>query len=553
MRRTNPIFLALFLLASLCSLAADAPRLEFRKIIGDMRGKGMDNLSVTVADDGTAYLLMTTGRVAVFGPDGKYVRSLEAQLSWPHDHAYISAWRKQVLLGDYRKDYPWVFSERRGGDAPGRFNAPSMATPDKGGALYVADTGNRRVQVFAADDENAPKRVITLDAKPTRLDVRNGILALLLNDQTLRVLDVTGEPPREVGRVTIDASAVAVAIAPDAAVLVAFSGGPDRHFLKKYGIDPATGKLKESAVIAPSYLAQWPNLYPSGTPLTSAPDGAIWFATSNTFGRVLAIDPATDTITEKIRSLDYPLCVGFGADGTVYVGGGGKSKSGGKRLRQIPLAGLVLPGVEFPTDKDLYQEDGVPIWGLLPDKDGGVFVRVVEEGYRKGWPALTIKKVLADGTMKPFVDFGDLYAKRTTFHPSAVVYSLQFDQDRAIILAALPLVSVCKIAADGKILWEAGLEPQGGADKIEFGEPRATAIDRHGRIWVADSGKHKVFCLSPQGKRLFAYGERTNVDDVAGKGFQSPTAVATASVNGAEFLYVGDAGNQRIVKYQIDD
>jgi hypothetical protein len=42
------------------------PRLELVKIIGDMRGAGMHNLSVTVADNGEAGLLTEEGRVAIF-------------------------------------------------------------------------------------------------------------------------------------------------------------------------------------------------------------------------------------------------------------------------------------------------------------------------------------------------------------------------------------------------------------------------------------------------------------------------------------------------------
>jgi hypothetical protein len=417
----------------------------------------------------------------------------------------------------------------------------------------VADTGNRRVQVFAGGDTSTPRRMIGLDAKPGRIAVRDGKLALLLDDQSLRLLDATADPPKDLGRMGIGPAAVAVAIAPDNAVLVAFNGGPDRHFLKRYRMDPATDKLAEVATLAPSYLAQWPDLYPVAAPMTSAPDGTIWFATSHVFGSVLALDPATDTITEKVRALANPRCVGFGADGRVYVGGGAKSASGGRRVQVVAMTSLALPATEFPAGKDLYRDDGVPVWSLLPDQDGGVFVRVVEEGYRKGWPAFTLKKVFADGTVKPLVDFGELYAKRTTFHPAAAAYSLQFDAEGNLVLAALPLVAVCKLAPDGQVLWEAGLEPRGGADRIEFGEPRATAIDRRGRIWVADSRKHQVFCLSAQGKGLLVYGTRTGVDDLGGKGFRGPAAVATATINGTDFLYVGDAGNQRIVKFRIVD
>lgn len=551
MSRANSTIIICTWLACHCAIAANTPRLEFQKIIGDMRGKGMQNLSVTVDDDGAAYLLMLGGRVAVFDPSGKYAKSLDAKLTWPYDHQYISAWGKRVLLGDYKKDYPWMFSERRAGDAPGRFKNPSMAAADKDGTLYVADTGNSRIQVFDAGNETSPRQVIPLTAKPLKLAVRDRLLVVVTDDQTLRLLRLKDGTFDALTSTNIGPGAVAAALAPDHAALVAFNAGPDRNFLKKYQIDKESNKLKESATIAPSYIDQWPNLYPIGTPMISAQDGSIWFATSHIHGRVLALDPVTDKITEKILSLQYPLCVGFGSDGKVYVGGGAKSKSGGRIIQSVPLDDLASPATEFPKDKDLYLEDNVPVWSLLPDKDGGIYVRVIEEGYQKGWPALTIKKVYADGTMKPFLDFGPLYAKRTTFHPSGAVYSMQFDRNRNIILAASPLMAVYNVAPDGKIIWEAGPEPQGGADKVEFGAPRATAIDSRGNIWVADSAKDKVFCLTSQGKLLFEYGGHANVDDIEGKGFAGPSGIATATVSGADYLYVGDADNQRIVKYKI--
>lgn len=71
----------------------------------------------------------------------------------------------------------------------------------------------------------------------------------------------------------------------------------------------------------------------------------------------------------------------------------------------------------------------------------------------------------------------EAYAKRTTFHPSTAYYSMKFDNSRNVILAAMPLVAVYNITRDGKILWEAGRQPQGGADKIDFGVPRDVAVD----------------------------------------------------------------------------
>jgi hypothetical protein len=202
------------------------------------------------------------------------------------------------------------------------------------------------------------------------------------------------------------------------------------------------------------------------------------------------------------------------------------------------------------VEQELYQNSRVPVWGLLWDQDG-LLVRIVEEGFKKGWPALTIKRLLPDGQTRPFLDFGYLYAVRDKFHPSVATYAMKHDWDGNIVLTARPLKAVYKITPEGTILWEAGLTPRGGAEKIEFQHPRDVAIDRHNRIWLTDCLKNKVFCLSPEGRLLYAFGKKVGVDDQIGEGFSEPTSIGIAHVNGREFLYVGDKGNQRLLKYQI--
>ena len=127
----------------------------------------------------------------------------------------------------------------------------------------------------------------------------------------------------------------------------------------------------------------------------------------------------------------------------------------------------------------------------------------------------------------------------------------QPDAQRNIILAALPLQAVYQVGADGKIRWEAGTQPQGGADAVGFAAPRQAAVDSQGRIWVVDSETEKIYCLSPQGKLLLEYGGPATWDDTAGKGFAHPTGIAAVQVDGAGYLYVGDAGNLRIIKYRV--
>jgi outer membrane protein assembly factor BamB len=340
-----------------------------------------------------------------------------------------------------------------------------------------------------------------------------------------------------------------LAVGPDGSIYAAFRQGPNRYWLKKYSV--VEGQLKELSTVAPSYMDQWPNFFPANVPMTEGPDGEIWFGTAHTHWRVLSLAPRTDKVQERIQGSSSPLCVAFDAENNAYVGGFPHHSDKGPKIYVYPQLGKGGEPKVYPAGNVLYEGKGVPIWDLLPDDDGGVFVRVVEEGYQKGWPAFTIKKVYLDGKMEKFYDFGPAYAKRTKFHPAAACYSLQFDGKGHVILASIPTVSVIKLAKNGELIWEAGQKASGGADMVEFKAPRDTAVDSKGNIWAVDSETNKIYCLSPSGKLLFEYGGYAGVDDVEGKGFHSPTGIAIATVDEKEYLYVGDSGNLRIVKFRI--
>ncbi|MBT9150587.1 MAG: hypothetical protein DDT40_00759 [candidate division WS2 bacterium] len=551
MRKIRFLGYSLFLMFFCQTLfGAEAPKLRFEKMIGDMRGKGMNNLSVTIADNGTIYLLMQPGRIAVFDEKGKYQKSLKVTVPWPDTFCYLSAMGNLVLLGDYKKDYPWVYSLQRKGNNPGSFLNPAMVTTDEKENIYVADTGNARIQIFTPDSLETPKEVIALTAKPIGLSVRGNSMAIITGDNNLLFYELSTDKFSFRSSLAIGRAARAVAVGPDGrSVFVAFSEGPDLHQLKKYELKK--GALEEISVIAPSYVENWPdiNFFTERVSMVTGPDGEIWFAT-DVWQKIVSLNPETDDIRERLR-VNRPLTLGFDAGGKIYVGGFAPCNAEGPGLLVFSETGPQASGEKFPETGLLYKQKDVPVWGILPDEDGGVYVRVVEEGYRKGWPAFAIKKIYRDGTIKPFIDFGFLFAKRTRFHPAATFYSLQFDKEGNIILTSLPLVSVMKINPAGEIKWEAGLQPQGGADEVNFGSPRDTAIDSKGNIWVVDSAKNKVFCLSPSGKVLLEYGDYANVDDTEGKGFDMPSGIEVAMVGEKEFLYVGDAGNGRIVKYEI--
>src|SRR5690242_4086680 len=77
------------------------------------------------------------------------------------DNAYISDGYVNSRIAKVDKDGKWLKSWGEHGSKPGQFNTPHSIALDADGNVYVADRGNRRIQVF--DGEGKFLRQITID------------------------------------------------------------------------------------------------------------------------------------------------------------------------------------------------------------------------------------------------------------------------------------------------------------------------------------------------------------------------------------------------------
>jgi NHL repeat len=94
-------------------------------------------------------------------------------MTWdPAGNTYISDGYINSRVAKIDPDGSWVKSFGEPGDGPGQFNVPHSIAADAQGNIYVADRGNRRIQVF--DTEGKFLRQITIDV-PAPADARPAI------------------------------------------------------------------------------------------------------------------------------------------------------------------------------------------------------------------------------------------------------------------------------------------------------------------------------------------------------------------------------------------
>jgi hypothetical protein len=87
-------------------------------------------------------------------------------------NTYISDGYINSRVAKIDKDGNWLKSWGEPGEGPGQFNTPHSIAVDERGSVYVADRGNRRIQVF--DGEGRFLRQITIDV-PVDADARPAI------------------------------------------------------------------------------------------------------------------------------------------------------------------------------------------------------------------------------------------------------------------------------------------------------------------------------------------------------------------------------------------
>lgn len=230
-------------------------------VVRDASGRELRPLAAAVSDTGALYA-STDELLLALRPDGTPI--WEAPAGDGHA-AFGPAARSLAALGGALYGTDLVNGRVLGygaadgrlalrlgtvGASPGSYRGPMDVAVGAGGTLYVADFGNRRVQVL--DPSGNPLARFALPARPRALAVdADGYVFVVLDDERVTVLDPTGvplvafgEPGHGPGQLHM---AWDIAVAADGRLYVADRGNRRIQVFRPGGPAPGTASATPSA------------------------------------------------------------------------------------------------------------------------------------------------------------------------------------------------------------------------------------------------------------------------------------------------------------------
>ncbi|XP_017397982.1 NHL repeat-containing protein 3 isoform X2 [Cebus imitator] len=91
-------------------------------------------------------------KILVFTEDGYFLRAWNYTVDTPHGiFAASTQYEQSVWITDVGSDFMILWLHGENGTGPAKFNIPHSVTLDSAGRVWVADRGNKRIQVFDKD------------------------------------------------------------------------------------------------------------------------------------------------------------------------------------------------------------------------------------------------------------------------------------------------------------------------------------------------------------------------------------------------------------------
>lgn len=546
-----------------------------------------------ISFDSTGHLwLATGGRAVEYSADGRWSRDVTLFAPFTFDRA------DGFDRGDIREAtlYPPVpfgakillpLSEgrmvgQRGTEAPVIFDMKSGRSEKlllanqlntRGPCTLLATDGGERILVSVGDGVSEYKsdgtwsRQISKDEARAAAVARDGTIYLAGKD-AIKTLSSDGS---EVSHLT-EPGVEFLAVSPDNARLVAVKGSRLTVFATKGGLAPEwTQELKTNGLafsptgtlliaqgskdsqpptireysLSTSGLKEvrdWLKAEPAVTipPLDRTSQlkeyggNLYWLAG----GKLIRLRPGKADQTEVAfdPSLkDKSAAFGFAANGDLYL-----ASSTGEiyRARQSGTSWNAAETLGRPLST------GGPITDLAITHTGEIIIRGA--GAKTAATGnVTLVRWSPGHNPEPLIDLG-----KSTVSPGE--YGLAQTTEGDLLVAGGNLRGIWRLSPDGKIIWEKKRQKTAAPGYDDLRSPMAITSDTTGTIWVADPTRHQIMSFGGDGRWLGTLGSFGDDDPKDYLTLNQPSGLATIKdATGREWLYVAEAGRNRIVKWPL--
>ncbi|MBD2863369.1 fibronectin type III domain-containing protein [Paenibacillus oceani] len=414
---------------------------------------------------------------------------------------------------------------KAGSDA-GAFNSPIGMTTDSHGNIYVADSGNQRVQKLDKATGNWQTVSSNLGFNGpvgVTVDVAGNLYVSEFYGNRVQKLDASTNTwsswtgfNKPYGIAVDSVGTVYVADSGNNRIQVLAAGGNVWNELA--GSGSTSGKVKEPRGLA---VDSHDNLYvaDSGNNRIQKMSGGTWSQWGN-----------GTSVGDLIGHFSAPFGVMVDQYGNVYV-----ADTGNNRIQKLAAGG----------GWSEWKKTGGAVGTGLGEFNSPMGVTVDQEGtmYVADSNSHRVQK-LAGTTWSEWVATGS--SAGTGLGEFNKPYSLAVNGGGDLFVADLLNKRIQKLTASGT--WSSF------GTGVTFTNPAGVAIDKNGNLYVADMGNnyggHKVYKLSAAGALLTSWGKSDTQSGTAPGQFKGAEGVA---VDKDGNVYVADTGNHRIQKLQVSN